>query len=279
MTEIKKTPDGIEVPPPGPNDVLYEVEENIATITLNRPTILNAMNKNVLRLLDAALTQANDDDNVHVVILRGAGRSFSAGGDLHAALYPDDDPAPGGLEVQIKIWSLQKPVIASVRGHAIGQACELAGVCDLTVASENARFGEIQIRHGFGPPVLITPFLTSLKRAKEILLLGEQIDAVEAKELGLVNRVVADADLESETRQLATKMSSLPQKAVRLNKLLVNRAYELAGFMDSLNYRDDPIVKALSEEESDDPVAQERQRILREDGWQAFLKTRDIGYQ
>ena len=127
--------------------------------------------------------------------------------------------------------------------------------------------------------MLITPFLTSLKRAKELLLLGEQIDAAEAKELGLVNRVVADADLESETRLIATKMSSLPQKAVRLNKLLVNRAYELAGFMDSLNYRDDPIVKALSDEESDDPVAQERQRILREEGWQAFLKTRDVGYQ
>ena len=242
MTEIKKTPDGIEVPPPGPDDVLYDVEENIATITLNRPTILNAMNKNVLRLLDAALTKANDAEDVNVVILRGAGRSFSAGGDLHAALYPDDEPAPGGLEVQLKIWSLQKPVIASLRGHAIGQACELAGVCDLTIASDNARFGEIQIRHGFGPPVLITPFLTSLKRAKEVLLLGEQIGAAEAKELGLVNRVVADA-------------------------------------MDSLNYRDDPIVKALSDEESDDPVAKERQRILKEEGWQAFLKTRDAGYQ
>ena len=279
MVEIKKTPDGIEVPPPGPNDVLYEVEENIATITLNRPTILNAMNKNVLRLLDAALTRANDAEDVHVVILRGAGRSFSAGGDLHSALYPDDDPAPSGLEVQTKIWSLQKPVIASVRGHAIGQACELAGVCDLTIASENARFGEIQIRHGFGPPVLITPFLTSLKRAKEVLLLGEQIDAAEAKEMGLVNRVVPDADLDSQTRVIAGKISSLPQKAVRLNKLLVNRAYEIAGFMESLNYRDDPIVKALSDEESDDPVAKERQRILREEGWQAFLKTRDVGYQ
>ena len=165
MTEVRRTPDGIEIPPPGPDDVLYETLDGFARITLNRPVVLNALSKNVQRLLHAALERAERDDAVRAVILTGAGRAFCAGGDMHAALYPDDAPAPSGLDVQLKIWSSPKPVIAAVRGHAVGQGCELAGVCDITVAAEDAQFGEIQIRHGFGPPVLITPFLVGLKNA------------------------------------------------------------------------------------------------------------------
>ena len=128
------------------------------------------------RLLDSALDRAEADDDVRAIILTGAGRAFSAGGDLWASLYPDDDPAPElDSTCMLRIWSFAKPVIAAVRGHAVGQGCELAGVCDFTIASENARLGEIQIRHGFGIPVLITPFLTTQKLAKEVLLLGEVI--------------------------------------------------------------------------------------------------------
>ena len=188
----KKTPDGIAIPPPSPNDVLYEAADGVAKITLNRPLVLNAINKNVTRLLDAALDQAEADEDVRAVILTGAGRAFSAGGDLWSSLYPDDDPAPDALDVQLRIWSFDKPVIAAVRGHAVGQACELAGVCDFTIAAESARLGEIQIRHGFGVPVLITPYLTGQKQAKEVLLLGEVILPQDALRMGLVNRVVPD---------------------------------------------------------------------------------------
>ena len=190
MTEWKKTPDGIEIPPPSPDDVLYEKQDGIARITLNRPVVLNALNKNVWRLLHAALTQAEMDDEVRAVMWAGGGGAFWAGGDMGASLYPDDQPAPSGLEVQTLIWTLSKPVIAAVRGHAVGQGCELAGVCDLTIAAEDAKLGEIQIRHGAPPPVLITPFLVSMKHAKELLLLGEVVDAPEALRLGLVNRVL-----------------------------------------------------------------------------------------
>ncbi len=140
----KKTPDGIAIPPPSPDDVLYEATDGIARITLNRPVVLNAINRNVNRLLDGALDRAEADKDVRAVILTGAGRSFSAGGDLWSSLYPDDDPAPDALDVQVRIWSFPKPVIAAVRGHAVGQGCELAGVCDLTIAAESARLGEIQ---------------------------------------------------------------------------------------------------------------------------------------
>ena len=279
MTTPKKTPDGIEIPPPGPNDVLYQKEDVFARVVLNRPTILNAMNKNVQRLLFAALERAESDDDVKAVILTGAGRAFSAGGDLYASLYPDDEPAPSGFDVQMKIWSFPKPVIAAVRGHAVGQACELAGVCDLTIAAEDARFGEIHIRHGFPPPVLITPFLVPMKRAKEALMLGEQFDAQEALRMGLVNRVVPSESLDAEAESMARKLASLPQTTVRLNKLLINRAYELMGLREAIAYRDVPEIAAIADATRDDEVAASRLALLHEAGWAAFLRTRDAAYR
>ena len=279
MTTTKKTPDGIEIPPPGPDDVLYEKADVYARIVLNRPTILNAMNKNVQRLLLAAFERAEADDDVKVVVLTGAGRAFSAGGDLYAYLYPDDEPAPSGFDVQMKIWSFPKPVIAAVRGHAVGQACELAGVCDFTIAAEGARFGEIHIRHGFPPPVLITPFLVSMKNAKELLMLGEQIDAQDALRMGLVNRVVPSESLDAEAEAMARKLAALPQTTVRLNKLLVNRAYELAGLRAALAYRDVPEIAAIADATRGDEVATSRLALLHEAGWSAFLSTRDAMYR
>ncbi len=276
MTEIKKTPDGIEIPPPGPDDVLYEKKDGFALVTMNRPTVLNAMNKNILRLLGRALDTAEADDDVRAVVLTGAGRAFTAGGDLYASMYPDDDPAPSGMDVQLRIWSFPKPVIAAVRGHAVGQGCELAGVCDFTIAAEDARFGEIQIRHGFPPPVLITPFLVGLKRAKEILMLGDQFVAEEAREIGLVNRVVPNESLIEEAETMARKLASLPQATVRLNKMLVNRAYELAGFQEALAYRDDESLEAVASGTRDDATAKERLNRLTTEGWGAFKQKRDV---
>lgn len=273
----KQTPDGIAIPPPSPDDVLYAAADGVARITLNRPIVLNAINRNVTRLLDRALDQAEADDEVRAVILTGAGRAFSAGGDLWSSLYPDDDPAPDSLDVQMRIWSFPKPVIAAVRGHAVGQGCELAGVCDFTIAAENARLGEIQIRHGFGVPVLITPFLTGQKQAKEVLLLGEAIEAEDALRMGLVNRVVPDDQLDAAANEMASKLASLPPAVVRLNKRLVNLVYEQMGLIDAVRYRDNAALRELLE--ADDSVGAGRQKIREEQGWAAFKRERDRGYE
>ena len=273
----KKTPDGIAIPPPSPDDVLYEAADGVAKITLNRPIVLNAINKNVTRLLDAALDRAEADEDVRAVILTGAGRAFSAGGDLWSSLYPDDDPAPDALDVQLRIWSFDKPVIAAVRGHAVGQACELAGVCDMTIAGESARLGEIQIRHGFGVPVLITPFITNQKLAKEVLLLGEVIPAEDALRMGLVNRVVPDDELDEAAMEMARKLAALPPVAVRLNKRLVNLVYEQMGLIDAVRYRDNETLMEYLEAE--DTVGTARQRVREEQGWAAFKRERDQGYE
>lgn len=267
----------VEIPPPSPDDVLYRREGEIAWITLNRPVVLNAINWSIRRRLMHALRQAEGDGEVRAVILTGAGRAFCAGGDVQSTPPPDDEPSPGAMEICLTIWAMPKPVIAAVRGHAVGQGCELAGICDLTVATEDAKFGEIQIRHGFGPPILISPFLLGLKQAKELLLLGEIVDAREAQRLGLVNRVVPDDRLEAEAEAIARKLATLPQRAVRQNKLLVNRVYELAGFRAALDYRDDPLIAAAGE--TGDTGLNEHLRVLRDQGWEAFRASRDAMYR
>ncbi len=273
------TPDGEEVPQPSDNDVLYEPDDGFAWITLNRPLVLNAVDWSLRRGMGRALDQAEADDDAHAIILRGAGRAFCAGGDLQGSEEPDDGVAtPSAMDLMMRIWLSPKPVIAAVRGHAVGQGCEWAGVCDMTIAADDAQLGEIQIRHGFGPPILITPFLTNLKNAKELLMLGSVVGAEEALRVGLVNRVVPAAHLFDEAAKVAKQFAALPPRGVRLNKFLVNRVYELQAFREALDYRDDPLIQALSSDASGDTVGTDRLKTLREQGWTEFLKQRDAAF-
>jgi enoyl-CoA hydratase/carnithine racemase len=147
----------------------------------------------------------------------------------------------------------------------------------MTIAADTAQLGEIQIRHGFGPPILIAPFLVGLKQAKELLLLGEMVSAAEAQRLGLVNKVVPEDQVMAEAESWARKLAALNQRTVRTNKVLVNRAYELAGFREALNYRGDPSVAAAAAGTSEDQS--EHIRTLREQGWDAFRRSRDVLYR
>lgn len=265
----------IEIPPPSPDDVLYEKRDGYALVTLNRPVVLNAVNWSIARRLYAALDRAEKDDEATSVILTGAGRAFSAGGDIQSTPPEDDDPTPSGVEINLKIWNMPKPVIAAVRGFAVGQGHELAGMCDLTVAAEDAVFGELQIRHGFAPPLLISPFLVGMKHAKEVLMLGERINAEDALRMGICNRVVPGERLLDEAIDIASKLAALPQRAVKLNKLLVNRAYEVAGFNEALDYRSDASLADYLGAGEPDPHL----KVLREKGWEAFRVSRDKLYE
>jgi enoyl-CoA hydratase/carnithine racemase len=163
------------------------------------------------------------------VVLRGSGRAFSAGGDLKAVAAGEDVGHP--LVLGRAIWDLAKPVIAAVHGYCLGQACELAAVCDLTVATASARFGEVEVNHGWGPPLPIVPFALGLKHAKEALLLGETFDAEHALRIGLVNRVVSEDGLDAEVASITDRIAGLKPEAVVANKKLVNSRYEQAGFL------------------------------------------------
>jgi enoyl-CoA hydratase len=209
--------------------VRYRVAGAMAEIVLNRPEVLNAINGAMHRGVLAALDRAAGDDAIRAVVLRGSGRAFSAGGDLKAVAAGEDVGHPAALGQAI--WNLSKPVIAAVHGYCLGQACELAAVCDLTVATTTAKFGEVEINYGWGPPLPITPFALGLKRAKEVLLLGEIFDAELAMQIGLVNRVVSDAGLDAEVAGIADRIAGLKPEAVAANKKLVNSRYEQAGFV------------------------------------------------
>ncbi len=272
------TPDGFEVPPPSEQDVLVEVREAVAWITLNRPLVLNAVDWSLTHHFGRALEQVEADEAVRVVVVRGAGRAFSAGGDLQASPVPEGMTPPEMLDNVLRIWRMPKPVIASVRGYALGQGCEIAGICDLTIASDDAKFGEIQIRHGFPPPTLIVPYLTGPKGAKELLMTGEVFGAEDARRLGLVNRIVPADRLDEETEAFAQRLASLPQTAVALTKRLVNRVHEIGGFEDGLRYMDDPELAAIARATREDDVAATRLATLKERGWDAFKQQRDASH-
>ena len=269
----------------GGQPVLYETAEegSVAIVTLHRPGVLNAINGDMTAGLKDALATADADEDVRVVILRGAGRAFSAGGDITessrrilANEQGGEQGTPGAAH--IAVWELGKPVIAAVHGYAIGLAFELAGVCDFTVLAEDAKVGEIQIRHGYGPPVLMTPYVVTLKRAKEILLLGEMIDAKEALAMGLVNRVVPAEGVMDEAMSLARRIAALPAATVSMNKKLINRSYEVGGFRSALNYRDDPDFADLWASSQQDDETRERLQVLQDRGWEAFRNERDARY-
>jgi enoyl-CoA hydratase len=208
--------------------VLYRAAGSLAEITLNRPEKLNANNGAVHRGILAALERAASDDAIRAVVIRGNGRAFSAGGDLVAVAAGEDVGHP--VVLGQAIWNLAKPVIAAVHGYCLGQACEVAGVCDLTVAARSTTFGEVEINYGWGPPLPVMPFALGLKRAKEVLLLGEMFDAEFAMMIGLVNRVVDDNGLDAEVARIANRIADLKPEAVAANKMLVNSRYESAGF-------------------------------------------------
>lgn len=217
------------------------LEYPLATITLNRPARLNALNKELLHEASAALDEFEADDAVRVIILRGAGRAFSSGFDMAEG---DEDTTETVVDWKKhltpaanfakRLWSYPKPIIASVHGYCLGGACGLAMLCDLTVASEDCRFGEPEIRSGAGSANVVMPWVVPIKIAKELLYTGKMISARRAYETGMINDVVPAEELDRRTRQHALVISKVSPVAVQLMKQAVNHAYEAMGMQSSL---------------------------------------------
>jgi naphthoate synthase len=225
-------------------DVIYEVAEGIARITINRPEVRNAFRPQTLFELANAFERARDDVTVGVIILTGAGYdAFCSGGDQRIrgddGYMGDDDVAQHGvgrlnvLDLQIQIRRLPKPVIAQIAGYAIGGGHILHLVCDLSLAADNARFGQTGPRvgsfdGGYGSSLLARTI--GLKRAKEVWFLCRQYDADQALAWGLVNSVVALDDLERETVAWCRQILTLSPIALRMLKAGFNAAEDgLAG--------------------------------------------------
>jgi len=222
--------------------VLSERREAVALLTLNRPDKLNAINVPVIEALDAALDAAEADEAVRAIIVAGAGRAFSAGFDLDMGMgdgKPDPADVRRALEndfrIILRFWDSPKPTIAAVHGYCLGSALELALACDLTVAAEDCRFGEPEVKFGSGIVALLLPWLAGPKAAKYLLLTGEdRATAAEMQAMGLVNRVVPAAALLDEAIALAKRVASNDAQAVRLTKQAINRSLDIGGMRQAL---------------------------------------------
>src|SRR5215831_15861180 len=212
--------------------VTYAADGKVGVVTINRPDKLNAISPELKHQLIERLHEADADPATVVVVLRAEGRAFSAGYDIgpnparaarrgnalgwHESLTDD-------IRLEMTPWDMRKPVIASVQGHCLGGSCELVMMCDITIAADDALFGEPEIRFSNVGPALVMPFIIGLKRARELLFLGDPIDAKTAREYGMVNRVVPRAELQAATMKFARRMALISPEALAATKLSINR--------------------------------------------------------
>jgi enoyl-CoA hydratase/carnithine racemase len=261
--------------------VLYEADAKIGIVTLNRPDKLNALNQELRRELAAALTKADEDAATSVVVLRGTGRSFCVGYDIGGGSSGDESWRHDALKYHARLntsltlelmpWYMRKPVLASVQGHALGGGCELAMFCDLTIAADDAMFGEPESRFSQAGPGFVMPWIIGFKKARELLYLGDMIDAKTALDLGMVNRIVPREELPAATMKLAKRMALIAPETLAATKLAINRGADAAGFRNAMQAGIDVIAPLYAA--TTDVGAQFRE-LARKDGLPAALKWR-----
>ncbi|MFC1961577.1 enoyl-CoA hydratase/isomerase family protein [Chloroflexota bacterium] len=214
-------------------NIIYEKKGNVAWITLNRPDARNALNDPTRAELMTALSDARDDQKICVIVITGAGdKAFCAGADISEfpKLNPKDQIARHARPNPVPfIRQLPKPVIAMVNGLALGGGCEIVLACDIAIASENAQFGQPEIRVGIIPGsggTQVLPRLIGEKRAKELIYTGSMITSEEALRYGLVNKVVPPEQLQETTETFVNQVLRQSPVILQFAKLAVNRAME-----------------------------------------------------
>jgi len=252
--------------------IIYEKEQRMATITLNRPRSLNALNTEMIDELSHALRQAGDDPEVKVLLLTGAGRAFCFGADIDEFRQAHAQAGQGlAWNLLLKsqniirlLTGMPKPTIAALNGFATGLGLDLALACDLRIAAERAKLGEALVSMGLVPDgggTLLLPRLVGLAKAAEMIFTGKAIEACEAERIGLINRVVPPQDLIKSARELADKLARGPSLAIGLAKKAMWRNLT-QDFASALNFE-----------------AQSQKACLEsEDHWEAvkaFLEKRD----
>jgi enoyl-CoA hydratase len=227
---------------PNFESILFSVSGNVAHLSLNRPARLNALHKAALLEINDALDQAESDPEVRVIVVSGTGRAFSSGFDLKAQM----DQQPEGSKIwreildldfdtTMRFWNSPKPTIAAVHGACLAGAFEIAMACDITIASEDAIFGEPELKFGAGIVTMLLPWMTSPKHAKRIILSADdRISAADALAMGLVSRVVAPGQHLEEAMRTARGIALMDPDLVGQTKKAINRTYDLQGMQSAL---------------------------------------------
>jgi len=230
--------------------IAVDVQRRVATVTLNRPERLNALGGDMREQLAAALERVAADDAARVVVLTGAGRAFCSGGDVKEmserraagkTTRREAEVVPLRDAILLRLQALPKPVIAAVNGIAVGAGMNLALGCDLRIASDKAAFGQVFVKRGLHPDwggTYFLPRLVGMAKALELILGGELVPAQEALRLGLVNRVVPDAEFAAQAREWAEQLAEGPPIAMRLAKRGVyrNQHADLAAALEYETY-------------------------------------------
>jgi enoyl-CoA hydratase len=259
--------------------VLVEDRGPVRVLTMNRPEKLNALSSALVESLSAGLAEAASRHETRVVVLAGAGRSFCAGYDLSEGA-PDSDSEAGlrtSLDRLLELFDHPKPVIAQIQGHCLAGGCDLMMMCDLAIASEDAVFGQPEIRFGAGVVAYVMPWLIGARKAKELLLTGEdKLSASDAERIGLVNRVVPRENLEVETMRLADALAVVDPFAMQMTKRAINWAWEAAGFRDALR---GGVELGAMIETARVPEREEFERIAAEQGLGEAIRWRDKRFE
>jgi len=267
------------------SDIVYTtlsvaVDAHIATLTFQRPKVLNAFDPVLVAETVQALAELEARDEVLAIIVRGAGRAFSAGFDMKASLAapaPDTAGWRAILETDFAFimgfWHCAKPTIACVHGYCIGGAFELALACDITVAAAGTRFGAPEVRFGSGTVAMLLPYIAGPKAAKELLLTGDdRLTAARAEALGIVNHVVPDGEEYQRACAIAADIAAASPVSVRLTKRAINRSYEAMGLNAALA---SALETDIFLEAAGGPERAAFNRIRAADGLKAALAWRD----
>lgn len=258
-------------------------ENGVGRIVLDRPKMLNAINGLLMREVTAALRGMEADRAVKAIVLSGEGRSFSAGFDLKESAEKNyvtaTDWRPvleADFEFIMQFWECRKPTISAVHGHCLAGGLELALACDITIASEDAIFGEPEVKFGSGIVALILPWIVGPKHSKDMLLTGnDKIPAGRAAEIGLVTEVVPAGQHVVRAIEKATEIATAAPLSVELTKRAINRSFDIRGMRSSLlaALDIDVIIEA-----SGGPERSEFNRIRKEQGLKEAIAWRDARY-
>lgn len=263
--------------------IIVETIGPVARITLNRPERTNALNQAMLGEINEALDSAERDGNIRALIVRGAGAAFSSGFDLKEQM----ERRPQGVEqwhpilrkdfdTIMRFWHFPRPTIAAVRGPCLAGACELALACDITIATEDAFFGEPELKFGAGIVSMILPWIVGPKVAKEIILTGEdRIPAARAREIGMINRIVPGTELDAAALTLAQHIAAIDPNLVKETKRAINRQLEAQNMMAAL---EEALAIDLAVEGAGSPDKIQFMEIARRDGLKAALAWRDARF-
>jgi enoyl-CoA hydratase/carnithine racemase len=256
----------------------YDVEDRVATITLNRPERMNALSEKLVDELIAAVAAADRDPEVRVVMIKAAGgKAFSAGYDIKESL---DKPRRGlpewrarmqkDIRFTYSVWDCSKPVIAVIDGFCLAGALEFAMCCDIRYCSDDSRFGAVEARFSAGIATMIMPWLIG-QRCRALLYTGDIFGADEAFRLGLVDQIFPKKDLSAETLKIAKRMSRVAANCLKYNKRAINETFEIMGLRQAIQYGSE--VCAIMDA-TGSPEAEEESRVRRSEGLAAALKWR-----